>query len=85
MTNCLCVAYLQRTSRANGNVELQLLREAIGMVAGNINEIIEFAVDTIMKPQILNQPILQDTDLDLISNTIGSVLAGIHSMYSSKF
>lgn len=57
---------------------------AIGMAAGSLNEVIEFAADTLMKPQILNQPSLQDTDLDLVSNTIGAILAGIHSMYSSK-
>jgi len=55
---------------------------AIGIAAGSLYEVMEFAVDTIMKPQILNQPSLQDTDLDLISNTIGSLFAGIHSMYT---
>ncbi|MDF2564340.1 MAG: hypothetical protein K0Q53_735 [Massilibacillus sp.] len=54
---------------------------AIGMAAGSFYEILEFAVDTMMKPQILNQPSLQDTDLDLLSNTVGSVIAGFHSMY----
>ncbi len=54
---------------------------AIGMAAGSFYEIMEFAVDAIMKPQILNQPSLQDTDLDLLSNTVGSVIAGFHSTY----
>ncbi len=54
---------------------------AIGMAAGSLNEIIEFTSDTVMKPQILNQPGLEDTDLDLISNTIGAVVAGFHSLY----
>jgi len=67
-------------------VEIRWIRfvfvAAIGMAAGSLNEIIEFAADTLMKPQFLNQPSLQDTDVDLISNTIGSVLAGIHSMYT---
>lgn len=56
---------------------------AIGMAAGSLNEIIEYMSDTMMKPQILNQPGLEDTDLDLISNTIGAVLAGFHSMFSN--
>ena len=54
---------------------------AIGMAAGSLYEIMEFAVDTILKPQILNQPSLQDTDFDLLSNAVGSVFAGFHSMY----
>jgi hypothetical protein len=58
-----------------------VLVAAIGMAAGSLNEIIEFLADTALKPQILNQPSLEDTDLDLISNTIGSVLAGIHSLH----
>lgn len=56
---------------------------AIGISVGNLYEVMEFVADTLMKPQILNQPSLQDTDLDLISNTIGAVLAGIHSMYTN--
>lgn len=59
-----------------------ILVTAIGMAAGSFYEIIEFAIDTLMKPQILNQPSLQDTDLDLLSNTIGAIFAGVHSMYS---
>lgn len=54
---------------------------AIGMAVGSINEIIEFATDIFIKPQILNQPSLQDTDMDLVSNTIGAVIAGIYSLY----
>ena len=54
---------------------------SIGMAAGSLNEIIDFVADTMLKPQFLNQPSLQDTDLDLISNTIGSLLAGIHAMF----
>ncbi|WP_371361734.1 hypothetical protein SRRS_30820 [Sporomusa rhizae] len=68
-------------------IEIQWIRfvivAALGMAAGSLYEIIEFAADTIMKPQILNQPSLQDTDLDLISNTIGAIIAGIHSMRQS--
>lgn len=58
-----------------------ILVTAIGMAAGSFYEIIEFAIDSIMKPQILNQPSLQDTDLDLLSNTVGAIFAGVHSMY----
>lgn len=56
---------------------------AIGMAVGSLNEIIEFAADTIMNPQILNQPSLEDTDLDLISNTIGAIFAGIFAAFSN--
>lgn len=56
---------------------------AIGMAIGSINEIIEFAADTVMKPQIPNQPSLQDTNLDLISNAVGALIAGVHSLYDS--
>lgn len=70
----------------NNTIKIQWMKfvfvAAIGMAVGSLNEIIEFAVDTMTKPQILNQPSLQDTDLDLICNTIGSVLAGIHSIYT---
>jgi len=54
---------------------------SIGIAIGSLYEILEFTADTIMKPQILNQPSLEDTDLDLISNTIGSIFAGIHYIY----
>lgn len=56
---------------------------AIGMAIGSINEIIEFTADTIMKTQIPNQPSLQDTDMDLISNMVGAFIAGFHSLYNS--
>lgn len=77
--------YAILTHFMNKNVEPRWIKlvfvAAIGMAVGSLYEIMEFAADTIMKPQILNQPSLQDTDLDLISNTIGAVLAGIDSMY----
>ena len=54
---------------------------AIGLSLGALCEILEYAADTFMKPQILNQPSLEDTDLDLVSDLIGACIAGIHSFY----
>ncbi|MBP2630759.1 MAG: hypothetical protein H6Q70_1387 [Firmicutes bacterium] len=76
----ICVCFMKDVIKDKWMIFI--LVTAIGMAAGSFYEIIEFAIDTIMKPQILNQPSLQDTDLDLLSNTVGAILAGIHSMYS---
>lgn len=54
---------------------------AIGTGAGAGYEILEFLSDSLMSPQIPNQPGLLDTDLDLVSNLVGALIAGIHSFY----
>jgi len=51
---------------------------AIGATTGMFFELIEFAADVILKPVIPNQADLLDTNLDMIFNTLGAVVAAIH-------
>lgn len=55
---------------------------SIGLAVGGFYEILEYLSDTLMNLQIPNQPSLEDTDLDLISDFIGAFIAGIHSLYT---
>lgn len=57
-----------------------ILVVGIGFSIGALYEIIEYMADTLLKPQISNQPSLQDTDLDLISDLVGALIAGIHAV-----
>lgn len=50
----------------------------IGISLGSIFEILEFIVDMTIKPKIPNQPSLMDTDLDLIADCIGALIASFH-------
>lgn len=40
--------------------------------------IIEFVTDITINPRIHNQPDLVDTDLDLVSDVIGALIAAFH-------
>lgn len=51
----------------------------LGTSLGAAFEIIEFLVDIIHKPKVPNQNNLLDTDLDLIANIIGSLMAAVHT------
>lgn len=53
---------------------------SLGLGIGALYEIGEFLGDFILKPDIPSQPSLLDTDLDLIANFIGALLAAVHSV-----
>jgi hypothetical protein len=51
---------------------------------GTLYEIFEFFQDTFFKPPVKNQPSLTDTNLDLISDIIGGIIAFFHYSFSKK-
>jgi uncharacterized membrane protein YjdF len=55
-----------------------LLIISLALALGTIYELLEFIEDEVFKPKIKNQPSLLDTNLDLISDFIGGILALIH-------
>jgi uncharacterized membrane protein YjdF len=50
----------------------------IGISLGAIFEILEFIADITTKPNLPNQPDLIDTDLDLIADCVGALIAAFH-------
>jgi len=54
----------------------------LGISLGVVYELLEFAVDTINKPLIPGQASLVDTDLDLLADTVGAVIAAIQLAYT---
>lgn len=56
----------------------------IGATIGMSFEIIEFVADVTLKPDIPNQADLLDTDLDMIFDIIGAVIAAFHG-YIKKY
>lgn len=65
------------------NIYRFMLIISLGMALGSIFEIIEFIGDLIFNPKRPFQNNLQDTNLDLIFNTAGALLAGLHLIYSN--
>lgn len=55
-----------------------ILVVALGISLGTVFEIIEFLGDTALKPVLPNQSSLTDTNLDLISDVTGAIIAGCH-------
>ena len=51
----------------------------LGLSIGAVYEILEFLTDTICHPVLVSQPSLLDTDLDLIGDILGAVLAATHA------
>jgi uncharacterized membrane protein YjdF len=49
-----------------------------GISIGTAFEMLEFMTDITVKPKIPNQPDLIDTDLDLIADLIGALIASFH-------
>ena len=47
-----------------------------------VSELAEFLVDSFGNPVLPGQPSLHDTDLDLIGDTVGAMLAAIHLQYT---
>lgn len=58
---------------------------SLGLAYGAIIEIIEFLMDTIFQPIMRNQPSLDDTDLDLVSDAIGAIIAAFHFIFYYNF
>jgi uncharacterized membrane protein YjdF len=58
-----------------------ILVVCLGLSIGAFYEIIEFITDSISHPVPPSQPSLLDTDLDLIGDTIGALLAAMHATY----
>lgn len=54
----------------------------LGIGIGAIFELLEFIVDITIKPPVLNQQDLIDTNLDMISNLIGSLIAAFHISFA---
>lgn len=71
------VMQLQKNHPVNKFVKF-ILATCIGISLGTIYEILEFIGDNISHPEPPNQPSLLDTDVDLIGDFIGAVIAGIH-------
>lgn len=54
---------------------------SLGLSIGAFYEILEFLTDTISHPNPISQPSLLDTDLDLVGDLIGAMIAAIHGTY----
>lgn len=54
---------------------------SLGVSIGAFYEIAEFFVDMWGNPVMPSQPSLQDTDLDLIGDAVGSLVAALHCNY----
>jgi len=61
-------------SRLNEFIFLTL----VGISLGAIFEMLEFMADITLKPKIPNQPDLIDTDLDLVADFVGALIASFH-------
>jgi hypothetical protein len=57
---------------------------SLSVTLGTFYEINEFFQDEFFKPTIKNQPSLLDTDLDLISNLLGGIIALFHYLFSKS-
>lgn len=57
----------------------------LGVSIGACYEIGEFVGDLVARPQVPSQPSLLDTNLDLIADLAGALLAAVHVAFSSTF
>jgi hypothetical protein len=55
-----------------------ILVACLGLSLGAFYEILEFSIDSISHPIPPSQPSLLDTDIDLIGDMLGALLAGFH-------
>ncbi len=60
---------------------VSLFVTTLGIAMGVLFELLEFAHDTFMKSDIQAQHGLKDTNLDLMGNVIGALLAGVLSFF----
>lgn len=58
-----------------------LLTVSLGISIGAIYEIAEFMVDSWGNPSLPSQPSLFDTNLDLVGDAVGALLAALHINY----
>ncbi|MEY8738389.1 hypothetical protein AB9M62_01725 [Bacillales bacterium AN1005] len=56
----------------------------LSVAFGGFYELLEFLEDKLYDPVIKNQPSLLDTDLDLLSDLTGGVIASIHYIVSKR-
>lgn len=54
---------------------------SLGLSIGAFYEILEFLTDTFSHPNPISQPSLLDTDLDLIGDLIGAIIAATHGTF----
>lgn len=54
----------------------------LGLSLGAVYEIFEFIIDMTTKPSFPGQPSLLDTNLDLVSDLIGAIIAATHATFS---
>jgi hypothetical protein len=74
-------AYLLVLQFENGSLTCPvkfILAAALGLSLGAGYEILEFITDSISHPSPPSQPSLLDTDIDLIGDLLGGLLAAIH-------
>jgi hypothetical protein len=57
---------------------------SLSMALGTLYEIVEFFLDEFTNPEVKNQPSLLDTDLDLISDFAGGIIALLHYLFSKS-
>lgn len=71
----------QISCRPMGRLFKFILAAALALSIGAIYEILEFIGDSISKSNLPSQPSLLDTDLDLVSDLIGAILAGLQAAF----
>jgi uncharacterized membrane protein YjdF len=71
---------LHITRRPMPRILTFILVVALGISLGAVFEMIEYLADIGLNPVVPNQPSLEDTDLDLLSDLIGAIIAGSHSI-----
>ena len=76
------VLAVQRLSSPLPRIINSILIISLGISLGALYEIAEFLVDSFGNPVLPGQPSLLDTDLDLICDTVGAILAAIHFQYA---
>ncbi|OPY58583.1 MAG: hypothetical protein A4E55_00792 [Pelotomaculum sp. PtaU1.Bin035] len=54
----------------------------LGINIGAIFEIVEFFADITVKPSVRNQPDLVDTDLDMVADVIGALIAAFYVCFT---
>jgi hypothetical protein len=57
-----------------------ILVASLGLSLGAFYEILEFFTDSISHPVPPSQPSLLDTDLDIIGNAVGALIAALHAI-----
>lgn len=77
------ILILQRINKPLPRIIECIVTVSFGISIGAIYEVAEFMVDSWGSPVLPSQPSLLDTDLDLIGDSIGALLAALHINYIS--